>query len=94
MQEYNRISGEDETLAACLYTGFVGTGPLPGIRLTRFKYTISSNRTLLDKVKHIFGEALEQDLPPEHLAWLEEAEQLPEDIELAQRMREVQAKTL
>jgi hypothetical protein len=86
----------DETLAIGLYTGVAETTPpLPPIRLTRFEYTIRRESSLLDKVVARFGESLKQELPPEHLALLERGEeQSPEDIALAERMRDVQREAL
>ena len=85
-------SGQDETLAAGLYTGPVGRS-IPRIHRASFTYTIpSEKKSLLGKVNDVFG-SLKIDLPAEHQALLDQ-DQSPEDIELARRMRQVQAKTL
>jgi hypothetical protein len=86
----------DETLAIGLYTGIAGATPrYPQIRFAHFEYTIQRKKSLFDEVVVRFGESLKQELPPEHLALLERGEeQSPEDIALAERMRDVQREAL
>ncbi|MCG3208348.1 MAG: hypothetical protein FOGNACKC_01951 [Anaerolineae bacterium] len=88
-------SGQDETLAASLYTGHIGRS-FPQIHLTSFAYTISpEKKSLLEKVGSVFGKSLKFDLPPEHQALLDQNEgQSPDDIDLANRMHHIQADTL
>jgi hypothetical protein len=95
MNRETEISGRDETLASCLYTGIVESPPiLPQIQVVSFEYSIR-HKTLLEEVTAKFGDALTRELPPEHRALLErDEEQSPEDIALAARMREVQRDAL
>lgn len=89
------ISGRDETLATCLYTGVAEAPPfLPPIHLAHFEYTFRY-KTLLDGVMAEFGDSLTRELPSEHRALVERGEeQSPEDIALAARMGEVQRDAL
>ncbi|MBE7474682.1 MAG: hypothetical protein DPW09_24035 [Anaerolineae bacterium] len=87
-------SSRDETLAAGLYTGFAGNN-VHQIRLTQFRYTAPSKKSLLEQVGQTFGQSLKRDLPAAHQALMDQGEmQSPEDLDLAARMREVQAKSL
>lgn len=93
MNAQTEFSGRDETLAIGLYTG-VAQVTVPQIHVTHFEYTIR-RRGLLGDVANTFGKSLSQPLSVEHRALLERGEeQLPEDIALATRMRDVQRETL
>lgn len=87
-------SSRDETLAASLYTGFAGNN-VHQIRLTQFRYTVPGKKSLLKQVSQTFSQSLKRDLPAAHQALVDRGEmQSPEDLDLAARMREVQAKSL
>jgi len=87
------LSGRDETLAVGLYTG-VAQEIVPQMFVTCFEYTIR-RRSLLDEVARSLGKSLSKPLPADHRALLERGEeQLPEDIALATRMRDLQRETL
>ncbi len=93
MGRETEISGRDETLATCLYTGVAEASPFFP-QIVRFEYTIHS-KTLLDEVIAKVGDSLTRELPAEHRALLERGEeQPPEDIALAARMRQVQRNAL
>ena len=95
MIEQIGTSGRDETLAWGFYSSHAEVAflQLP-LMTTHFEYTIQPV-SLLDRVKAKFGESLSCDLSPGHLALIESGElQATEDLELIERMCDIQRKAL
>jgi hypothetical protein len=87
------ISGRDETLAACLYSGAAQV-TVPQVRVVDFEYTIR-RPSLLAEVAVTYSPGLSRELSAEHRALLERGEeQSPEDLAVAERMIEIQRDAL